>query len=132
MLADFTSWRSTVRGGGIVLFHDIAEHERGFGVWRLWEELRAVHPTFEFEHGHGLGVLGVGEVRAESLAALFNADDATAALIRTDYERLGAAVARQADLESTAGELASVLSSRSWRLTRPLRSLAWRMRSRKG
>ena len=29
VLADYTAWRSTVRDGGIILFHDIAEHQRG-------------------------------------------------------------------------------------------------------
>jgi hypothetical protein len=132
VLADYTSWRSTVRQGGIILFHDIAEHQPGFGVFQLWEELRAQHPTFEFEHGHGLGVLAVGEVRAEPLVALFNADATTSARVRAEYERLGAAVAHQADLELTANELDSVLASRSWRVTKPLRDVAWMVRSRKG
>ena len=36
---DYDMWRSTVREGGIILFHDVEEHQEGFGVWRLWEEL---------------------------------------------------------------------------------------------
>ncbi len=132
VLADYTSWRSTVRQGGIILFHDIAEHQPGFGVFRLWDELRAQHPTFEFEHGHGLGVLAVGNVRSEPLAALFTADAATSARIRADYERLGAAVTRQDYLEAMPDELDAVFASRSWRMTKPLRDLAWKVRSRKG
>ena len=130
-LADYTSWRSTVREGGIILFHDIAEHRQGFGVWRLWDQLSAEHRTFAFEHGHGLGVLAVGEVRAAPLAALFDADEATATRIRAEYERLGAAVARQADLEALPAELEAILASRSWRLTRPLRDVAWKVRARR-
>ena len=55
-------WRSTVRDGGVILFHDIAERENGFGVWRLWEEIAEPGRSFTFEHGHGLGVLAVGDV----------------------------------------------------------------------
>jgi hypothetical protein len=130
-LEDYTSWRSTVRQGGVILFHDIAEHQEGFGVWRLWDQLRSEHRTFTFEHGHGLGVLAVGEVRSAPLAALFDADEATAGRIRADYERLGAVVARQAELEALPGELDAVFASRSWRLTRPLRDAAWMARSRR-
>ena len=65
---DYEQWRSTVRDGGVVLFHDIAEYGDGFGVWQLWEELAPRHPSFAFSHGHGLGVLGVGDVRSEGLA----------------------------------------------------------------
>ncbi len=54
---DFNTWYPKVADGGIILFHDIAERQGDFGVWKLWEELRAQHQTFTFTHGHGLGVL---------------------------------------------------------------------------
>ena len=155
--ADYTAWRSTVRDGGVILFHDIAEHQEGFGVWRLWDELRMEHPTFTFEHGHGLGVLGVGEVEDDRLRALFAADDVTADTIRADYIRLGDVVARQSRLEAMPAEVASlhdtvanlsaeidrlaaaeralsdklraVHTSTSWRVTRPLRAVG-RLRRR--
>ncbi|MFC9559093.1 class I SAM-dependent methyltransferase [Agromyces sp. NPDC056965] len=148
---DFEQWVDTVRDGGIVLFHDVAEHDRDFGVWRLWGELSSRYPSFEFTHGHGLGVLAVGTVRARSLTELFNADEATTALIRSDYEQLGARIARQARLEAMPAEieslhdrvsaltselararsetdrrdeiLAEYVHSTSWRITRPLRAV---------
>jgi len=132
VLSDFTAWQSTVRQGGIVLFHDIAEHQPGFGVWRLWEELREQHPSFEFEHGHGLGVLAIGEVCAAPLVALFEADDATASLIRADYQRLGAIVERWSRLNAMPDELDNIKASKIWRWTGPLRSFLHQRALRKG
>ena len=56
---DYETWAGSVRGGGIVLFHDVAvrDADRGFGVHRLWAELKARFPTAEFDHSFGLGVL---------------------------------------------------------------------------
>ena len=56
---DYETWSGSVREGGVVLFHDIAVRDpaRGFGVYRLWEELKGRFPTAEFAHSFGLGVL---------------------------------------------------------------------------
>ena len=56
---DYETWAETVRPDGIILFHDIAVRDdgRGFGVYRLWDELKASHATAEFRHSFGLGVL---------------------------------------------------------------------------
>ncbi len=53
----FEAWWPKVAPGGIVLLHDVTERYAGFGVWKLWEELRASHDSFEFHHSHGLGVI---------------------------------------------------------------------------
>jgi hypothetical protein len=56
---DYEKWKGSVRSGGVILFHDIAVRDdgRGFGIYRLWEELKGRFPTAEFGHSFGLGVL---------------------------------------------------------------------------
>ena len=70
---DYQTWSPKSAPQAIVLFHDTNVRERNFGVFKLWRELAERHPHFEFLHGHGLGVLGVGSDFPPPLAALFNA-----------------------------------------------------------
>lgn len=58
---DFEVWRPKLSRQGVVLFHDINEFRSDFGVWRVWRELKEQFPHIEFGHGHGLGILIVGE-----------------------------------------------------------------------
>ncbi|MEP6955332.1 MAG: class I SAM-dependent methyltransferase [Chthoniobacterales bacterium] len=53
---DVQSWLPKVRPGGIVLLHDISVRTRDFGVWKVWEELRATGRSYAFAEGPGLGV----------------------------------------------------------------------------
>ena len=55
---DFETWEPKLAPGAIVMLHDIKVREHGFGVWRLWEELkRRFHWNLEFVHCQGLGIL---------------------------------------------------------------------------
>jgi hypothetical protein len=96
---DFDTWRPKLSHRGVVVFHDVSVREHGFGVYRLWAEEREKHPHFEFPHGHGLGVLAIGDGIGERLRALFDAvtDESLTQQIRDAYGRLGAGVSERLD-----------------------------------
>jgi hypothetical protein len=116
---------------GVVLFHDTAERGPGFGVHLLWDELRKRYPHFEFTHGHGLGIIGVGDSIPVKVRRLFAASASAplAQAIRAAYERLGGAMEdlRQArehrrQFSAMQARIQSFEQSTSWRLTAPLRA----------
>jgi hypothetical protein len=87
---DFESWLPRLSDQGVVLFHDTNVRQQDFGVWRLWEELRQRYPSFEFLHGHGLGVLAVGPCAPAPVLELCNiADPELVASVRDRVALLG-------------------------------------------
>jgi Methyltransferase domain len=121
---DFESWLPKLSDRAVVLLHDTNVREREFGVHKFWSGCREEYPNFNFIHGHGLGVLGVGNEHPSTVTALFKAseDEALTASIRNAYARLGSAVGlsfRVADVRqsevpaiSSAVELATALKQR--------------------
>ena len=91
---DFGSWLPKMSARGVVLLHDTAIRERGFGIWRFWEEIAARYPGFELTHSCGLGIVYVGsEPLSGPLEVLFGAktDDEVDG-IRGYFARLGNSV----------------------------------------
>lgn len=94
---DFAGWTPKLSSRAVVLFHDTNVRERDFGVWRLWAELRQRHPSFEFLHEHGLGVLAYGADAPAAVQALCRASagaegaasDGAAAQFRERFTLLG-------------------------------------------
>ncbi len=74
---DYETWLPKVAPGGIILFHDTCARVKDYGVWRLWSEIRKQHPSFEFKHGFGLGVIRKqgGERRSQPLLDLLFDDN---------------------------------------------------------
>lgn len=64
---DFRSWLPKVSKGGIILLHDICPRHEDFGVWRLWNDIKAEFPdAFEFHHSWGLGVVAKDRIDRSS------------------------------------------------------------------
>jgi hypothetical protein len=92
--ADLRRWRPKLGRTAVILIHDTNVREGDFGTWRVWEELRSDHPTFEFLHGHGLGVVGLGNDLPEPLRWLLGRDLSARDVndARLFFSRLGAVV----------------------------------------
>jgi len=86
---DFETWLPRLSKQGVVLFHDIAERGRGFGVWRLWDEVKARYPSYEVEFGHGLGMIAVGRDYPTTLDLFFRSTSVELGRVRDCFRRLG-------------------------------------------
>jgi hypothetical protein len=127
---DFEAWLPKLSDRAVVLFHDTNMRERDFGVWRLWLELSQRYRHLEFSHGHGLGVVQVGERPEPGLERLLSTTEDQSKQIREFFFALGSRFSAVREVEQL---LSSQLSQRdeviramngslSWRLTKPLRS----------
>ncbi len=69
--ADFESGIPKLSERAVVMFHDTEVRERDFGGWKLWAELESRYPSFNFPHGHGLGVIAFGSKIDPALTEFF-------------------------------------------------------------
>jgi hypothetical protein len=60
VLRDFNSWKCKLSDRSVILFHDTQVLYDGYGVQKLWHNIRDEFVSFEFEHSFGLGVLLFG------------------------------------------------------------------------
>ncbi len=123
---DYDSWLPKLSDRAVVLFHDINERMADFGVWRLWRTLSAQHPNFAFLHGHGLGVLAVGERAPAPVLALCALEETSrVGAIRNRFARLGErwlAETRERMVAQRQGEIAAALAVRDRELADAVRA----------
>jgi hypothetical protein len=86
---DYETWCPKLSDRAVVLFHDTTETQRDFGVHRLWAELSPNFPSFNFEHGHGLGILAVGPEQPTAFLDFLRTANAKPAATRALFASLG-------------------------------------------
>ncbi|SFQ25760.1 glycosyltransferase [Variovorax sp. 770b2] len=87
---DFDTWLPKLSDKAVVLFHDTNVRSGDFGVFRFFAEQVQKYPSFEFLHGHGLGVLAVGKNAPEAILDLCNLEAERADSVRNRFSHLGA------------------------------------------
>ena len=102
---DLDVWLPKMSARGVVLMHDIAELKADFGVWRVWKEITLQYPHFEFSHGHGLGVLAVGQAHSREFDALLTARDVEIKRIQEFFFQLGRRLTDRVRAEASALEV---------------------------
>ena len=86
---DFEEWFPKLSDKSFVFFHDINVRERNFGVFKLWEELKSKHGHFQFDFGHGLGIISIGKIIPEELKELFEKNNPSSAFLRNIFSERG-------------------------------------------
>lgn len=111
---DFDTWLPKLSSRGVVIIHDSNERKGDFGVFRFVEELRHTYPCFEFAHGHGLTVVGVGAEQTPALQRLFAADNDETQLrnVQEVFARLGKACLDEYSVRSLKTTIGAAHSER--------------------
>ena len=109
---DFETWLPKMSDSGLILFHDTNVRDReDFQVWRLWQEVTAERPHFEFKYGFGLGVLGVGNNLPASVLEFFDWASREPEVVESFFLKQSYDIDASA-LESVKGERDQLISER--------------------
>lgn len=98
---DHDTWWPKLTDDAVVLYHDTNVHERGFGVWRFFDELAREHLTYSFRHTHGLGVLvrdGAEDTAIGQLVRRLRDEPEFASLFEALFQHAGGRAAAEARL----------------------------------
>lgn len=120
---DFDTWLPKMSDRGVVMFHDISIRESGFGVWKLWAELKEKYPNIEFEHSNGLGVIVVGKDLPPEFQQITSKLPSSPDIIffKSAAKQLGDGLLARCELELVLAERDKLINSTSWAVTRPIR-----------
>ena len=87
---DFQRWLPKMSDRGVMLFHNATErHDPRFEVWRQWEVISWQYPSFDFPHGHGLGIAAVGADAPAGVLDFLRYANANAGVVRQFFAELG-------------------------------------------
>ena len=99
---DLDAWRTKFSERAILLLPQTNIPGREGGSRDFHDDLARRHPSFEFTHGDGFGLIALGEAPPERVRALFDADGIPELrdAIRLAYARLGHGLAEAPALEA--------------------------------
>ena len=109
----YRAWLPKLSKRAVVLIHGIDDPSVESEALELWHVLAEKYPHFEFVHGAGLGVLGVGEDLPPALQHLFSLDAVAprALEVREMFARLGGGIGLQAALTDVQRRLHAAFDS---------------------
>lgn len=150
---DFETWLPKVSKNGVVILHDIHVRHADFGVYKFWEELKRKYETIEFVGSYGLGVIFLGDLMSPALSKIKensrngflpqvqgvfgclsdgvvqNYRHVENGTLSNSNKSLKSAIAQlQLQVEDHQEEILTLLDSKSWKLTKPLRLFASKFR----
>lgn len=98
---DLEAWRPKLSPRAMLLVPRAGVWEKKGGARGFLEEISRHHPSFLFDHGDGLGLVGLGSAPSARVQALFDADKIPEVrdAIRAAYSRLGRGLAEAADAD---------------------------------